>query len=489
MSLFALLLAVATARHELWNDEMQAWLIARDNHSLASLFHSLRYEGHPSLWYLVLSFPSHLSANPFSMQIINYLFSITTCWLILSARKITLATRVMVVFSFFLFYNFGVIARSYMLAMLLLIAAARCLMGERQHRRLAIVLLALAINTHILAIPIAGAVAIWAFCFDALGSWKDTKNLFRKKEFIVAFAVLVASVAVAYLTVRPAPDLTVPLWPEEQHSLIYNFFLSEGRAWTAFFPATTSQLPHGLQALLGLGGQFSIFASVGSMILLVLVAVALRTKQARFLFLLGSVLELVAMAATVKDPPLRYFGLIFTNFLIALLVDAYAVGARTCSIQLPRAASSATVLVILGVQTLAAMFAWVSVTVRPFSEAKEVAQWLKQAGLQNNPLVVDGPDTTAVLGYMGRSSAYRTSCPCTGSYAVFRAGFDLDRGTTASDLRSARGGSDLPAILVHSGGRLDPAEVQRLGLIELHSFSPRPTDSPGMYSVYEQNIQ
>ncbi len=36
--------------HALWQDEWQAWLLARDSRSLAELFHNLRYEGHPALW-------------------------------------------------------------------------------------------------------------------------------------------------------------------------------------------------------------------------------------------------------------------------------------------------------------------------------------------------------------------------------------------------------------------------------------------------------
>ena len=39
--------------HELWKDEWQAWLVARDL-SLSNMLAFLNYEGHPSLWYLYL---------------------------------------------------------------------------------------------------------------------------------------------------------------------------------------------------------------------------------------------------------------------------------------------------------------------------------------------------------------------------------------------------------------------------------------------------
>ena len=52
-ALFLVRGAVAAAHHELWRDEAQAWLIARDV-PLSRLFAELHYEGHPALWFLLL---------------------------------------------------------------------------------------------------------------------------------------------------------------------------------------------------------------------------------------------------------------------------------------------------------------------------------------------------------------------------------------------------------------------------------------------------
>src|SRR5713101_4061822 len=42
------------SRHAFWRDEVQAWQVAVHTDSISSLFHSLRYEGHPALWFLFL---------------------------------------------------------------------------------------------------------------------------------------------------------------------------------------------------------------------------------------------------------------------------------------------------------------------------------------------------------------------------------------------------------------------------------------------------
>ena len=44
---------ILLAGHELWRDEANVWLIARDL-SPIQLFREIRYQGHPCLWYLLV---------------------------------------------------------------------------------------------------------------------------------------------------------------------------------------------------------------------------------------------------------------------------------------------------------------------------------------------------------------------------------------------------------------------------------------------------
>jgi hypothetical protein len=40
--------------HEMWRDEHQAWLVARDANSLSQLLDNMNYEGNPALWHFFL---------------------------------------------------------------------------------------------------------------------------------------------------------------------------------------------------------------------------------------------------------------------------------------------------------------------------------------------------------------------------------------------------------------------------------------------------
>ena len=68
-------IAAVTAHHEMWRDEIQAWLLARDSLSPLELLHNIRYEGHPGLWHLILWPIAQCTGNPIGMQVAHVLIA------------------------------------------------------------------------------------------------------------------------------------------------------------------------------------------------------------------------------------------------------------------------------------------------------------------------------------------------------------------------------------------------------------------------------
>ena len=75
---YALVLAFGLAHHEMWRDELQAWLPARDSADPADLFANLKYEGHPAPWCLLLMPPTGLTASLVAMQALHLVIASTT---------------------------------------------------------------------------------------------------------------------------------------------------------------------------------------------------------------------------------------------------------------------------------------------------------------------------------------------------------------------------------------------------------------------------
>ena len=109
--------------HEPWADEAQSWLLARDS-SLIDLFRThLRYEGTSGLWHVLLMIPSRL----LPYEAINYIsavVAISGIHLLLFRSPFPTLIKVLLPFSLFLFYQYGIIGRSYCLLIPLLFGLA-----------------------------------------------------------------------------------------------------------------------------------------------------------------------------------------------------------------------------------------------------------------------------------------------------------------------------------------------------------------------------
>ena len=480
LALFAILVALLTWRHEMWSDEVQAWLIVRDTHSISQLLHVLHYEGHPALWYLLLWIPAHISWNPVSMQVINYAFAVTLAGLILFAKKLSWPLRILIVFSYFFFYQYAVTARSYGLASLLLIAAALCLIGERQHRKLAILLLALSINTHVFAAPVAVALAFWAFFLVRVKSWSDARRMLVDREFLTAFVVLAVSGVIGLATVWPAKDL--PGTYAFQHTFSHDLVTSAGTVWQVFFP----HLPGPVQIFL-IPFRTSLAATcVASVIVLAVATLLLRTAAARWFFVVCTLMEVVEIAVTVGWPDVWHLGFIFAAFVIAMLMDTYSAPYSSVPRPAPKKFGTALLLAFLLPQTLCAIDVAVLDWNRPYSDGKVVSEWLTSHHLAQNPLVLERPEfSTPIVAYLEIPSAYYPACQCFGSYQLRDARYRLNRSVTPAEMKMVRGNSQLPVIVIIDEP-LKPAELKALGLVQIYVAPKDAIDFDSVFHVYEQ---
>lgn len=111
--------------HEPWFDEAQAWQIARCASLKEILFEIPHYEGHPQLWHLILMPFAKLHA-PYELTLfsVNFAFCLSAVILILYRSPFPKIIRCWIPFTYFFFYQYGVISRPYSMMMLAFILAA-----------------------------------------------------------------------------------------------------------------------------------------------------------------------------------------------------------------------------------------------------------------------------------------------------------------------------------------------------------------------------
>ena len=181
-ALFVLLIAfniIRTLRHAMWRDELQIWMLAANSPSLSSLWLKLKYEGHPGLWHALVWVITRITTDPMWMQVLHIGLALGVWILVYRWSPFSTLEKILLLLSYFLFWQYFVVSRSYVL--IALIAFAFIVLRERRPRPEFVLwlLLGLLANTHLLG-------AIWSMVLAAILAM----DAFRGKSVSIAGATI-----------------------------------------------------------------------------------------------------------------------------------------------------------------------------------------------------------------------------------------------------------------------------------------------------------
>ncbi len=152
--------------HEKWADEAQAWLIARDLDLKTIWFHELRYEGSPGLWHTILWVAQHVfHARYDALGYIGMAGATAGVALLIFKAPFPRYIRWPLAFTYFMVYQYAVIARPYTLLPLLAFSAALLFKDLEHPERMTIVLVLLA-NLSLHGTILAGCLGL-VYLMDA----------------------------------------------------------------------------------------------------------------------------------------------------------------------------------------------------------------------------------------------------------------------------------------------------------------------------------
>ena len=124
--LIALALAAQLAliwNHAPWADELQATALARESHTLADWYWNFRYEGHAPLWHLLLKIPLAFTDDPTALKIVQTIVVLCSAALLHLRAPFPPGAKFLLSLNYFLFFEYGVIARNYSLTVLFFFGA------------------------------------------------------------------------------------------------------------------------------------------------------------------------------------------------------------------------------------------------------------------------------------------------------------------------------------------------------------------------------
>lgn len=403
-AVYALVLSFALFHHEMWRDEMQAWLLARDSADVVDLFRNLKYEGHPGLWHLLLMPVTRLTNVPVGMQILHLMIATTTIFIVAKYAPFSTLQKGLFSFGYFPLYEYGVKSRNYALGLLFVVVTCVLLRGRWRHPLWLALVLVLMSHTSVYACIITISVTFGlALDYRLNRQALEADDAVDVRRIHTGFVVVLIGILLAVLQMSPPADSG--LWTGSGGASIGRFMRLVQRA---FFSPDFSIMTGAWASLWGLEvGRLQQLYGVYACAFLAAIVVCSRHRPVAQVVFLCCATGLLHFFMLIHAGSLRHYGF----FMIALLLllwggKSLTVWSRSEESRIKEAGASFGSMLLTGLLVLHALSGLNAVAVDiagPFSLGKRAAEYIEAENLDALPMI-GNHDThvSTVVGYLQR---------------------------------------------------------------------------------------
>jgi hypothetical protein len=205
---YVALVGITIRHHEPWADEAQAWLLGRDA-SLSDLWtHLLRLEGSPGLWHTLLHVLQVFHMPYTGLNVVSGLLGLAAAVVLVRYAPFPLPVRALLPFTYFLCFQYSVVARSYALAPLLLFSLAAVYRSRRRRPGSISVLLILLAMVSVHGFLISFVMAVLWVAQDS-SRWRTYDSNARRQALVAGLTYLIAVLLIA-----------CAVWPDRNASFV-----------------------------------------------------------------------------------------------------------------------------------------------------------------------------------------------------------------------------------------------------------------------------
>lgn len=376
---FAVMMAYGIYVHEPWLDEAHAWLLARDASMIDLLTTYLRYEGHPPLWYVIINVLTTLNLPYVMLNVTAAIIVAIGVVLLYRLKGVPLMVKVLLPFTYFIAYQYGIVARSYVLILPLLLAIIH-LYPRRSERIWTFTgLLVLLCNVSVHALMIAGALTL-LYIIDV---WRGHQ--------VIAPGALRRQLAALGVLILNGVALATILWPPQDLAIkpILDYGFSARKMYVIAKIALTANL---------FNEPVFTFICLG----VICTWLWRRGRLMEFLIVLGALIPIVTVYYNVWHEGLFvlvvFFGVLLGYASPARVADADNVRDRRLTL-------GVTTLFCL---VLAQHITWTVLaltydTEAPYSGSRAAAEFISENGLQRHRLYGAGFAVIGVQPYFDKN--------------------------------------------------------------------------------------
>jgi hypothetical protein len=386
LGIYLLVTFFVLLHHEPWRDEAQIWLTARDT-NLSTLIGRMSYEGSPGLWYLLVFPLAKIGLPYFSESILHLLIAAAAVYIFLKYAPFEKITKILFVFSYFMAFEYAIVARSYGLSVLLLFMIAAFYHKRFSRPILFAFFVFLLLNTNVHSFLISGPII-------ALYFWDIIKNKKINRSTLTALSIIVLGGILSLLQFWPAHDSFSAGFINA-----FNFTAPLGAIRKAYFPIISQ--------------PFTVFFTTLALIIFSISFAFFIKRLPVLVMLLASYLGLFFIFTFKYSGNLRHYGFILIMLLFALWISpAYREqqyrwlnNKKELDKIFNFLNSNRLIAIILNFilffSFLAAIYVQGLEYKFPFSGAKEMANYLNVNGLTNKTIVAHrSGQASALLPYL-----------------------------------------------------------------------------------------
>ena len=229
-SLYIILLILGLNFHEMWRDEYEEYLQARDSDGIFGLKNAMS-QGHAMLWQSCLWLITRFSHNPIWMKIFHGIIASAFAFVLLFKSPFKIWQAAMLLSGYFLLFEYAVISRCYAFGVLFFFVFAYFYSKQKKITVQSSITIFFLANTSVYAMMLSVIICLWVFISEKL-------FLFNKTEYKKYLWLILSSIGIliAYLQIRPGEDNSFPV-----HRVIlpfdnYRFQVAITQFFSAFVP-------------------------------------------------------------------------------------------------------------------------------------------------------------------------------------------------------------------------------------------------------------
>lgn len=377
-AVFICAVAVMLVLHMPWRDEAQSWLIARDVQSFSELIRLAHYEGTPMLWHVLLM-PFAKLGFPYAIQqVLNGVIMGVAAWILLTRAPFGRAVNALLLFGYFMVFEYGSISRSYSLTVLFLFLAAALYRNRFTYRKWYLFSIALLGISNLYGLAISAGLTLMS-CIEA---WhcKGAERVRRIGGSILVGAILLLALFIS----MPSDDVVVigQRQPEMVAAtpMLYPFFA----LGVGLFPLSNPVIDFWNHPLLFGMPWVAIILGIAAFLWLCTTI----TSNKSFVLFACTIPFLLSFFLITGFGSMRHFGLLYILVITYLWMRYDSERMSVCRKYIVVGIAALHVCVVLSIIP--------TVLTQPFSQSKALGDLLRGLGIsERNSVLVSYPSAPA----------------------------------------------------------------------------------------------